>query len=119
MTRPDVPEKDRLAEAVVRSLCEGAGTSDGAAAIVKPISLDVPVGNLSHEDSKSKNPIWVKEYYKFGSRIVPFVTSKRPLPMSALGQKRISRHIRRMSALPRKQTFVGASGMSALCHIRT
>src|SRR5262249_43840203 len=45
MTRPDVPEKDRLAEAIVWGLCEGAGTSDGAAANVKPVSRDVPVGN--------------------------------------------------------------------------
>src|SRR5215472_6726054 len=50
MTGPYVPEKDRLAEAVVWGLCEGARASDGAAAIVKPISRDVPVGNLSHED---------------------------------------------------------------------
>jgi hypothetical protein len=50
MTGPDVPEKDRLAEAVVWGLCEGAGASDGATAIVEPISRDVPVGNLSHED---------------------------------------------------------------------
>ena len=54
MTGPDVPEKDRLAEAVVWSLCEGAGASDGAAAIVKPISPDVPVGNLSHEDLQAE-----------------------------------------------------------------
>jgi len=60
MTRPDVPEKDRLAEAVVRSLCEGAGTSDGAAAIVKPISLDVPVGNLSHEDLGVKRILQIR-----------------------------------------------------------
>ena len=53
MTGPDVPEKDRLAEAVVWGLCEGAGASDGAAAIVKPISHDVPVGNLSHEDLRA------------------------------------------------------------------
>jgi hypothetical protein len=61
MTRPDVPEKDRLAEAVVRSLCERAGASDGAAAIVKPISLDVPVGNLSHEDLQVKKCILLKK----------------------------------------------------------
>ena len=56
MTGPDVPEKDRLAEAVVWGLCEGAGASDGAAAIVKPISRDVPVGNLSHEDLLGEEP---------------------------------------------------------------
>jgi hypothetical protein len=49
-----VPEKDRLAEAVVWGLCEGAGASDGAAAIVKPVSRDVPVGNLCHEDLQTK-----------------------------------------------------------------
>ena len=54
MTGPDVPKKDRLAEAVVWGLCEGAGASDGAAAIVKPISRDVPVGNLSHEDLQAE-----------------------------------------------------------------
>jgi hypothetical protein len=56
MTGPDVPEKDRLAEAVVWGLCEGAGASDGAAAIVKPISRDVPVRNLSHRDRCSYMP---------------------------------------------------------------
>jgi hypothetical protein len=50
MTGTDVPEEDRLAEAVVRGLRKGAGASDGAAAIVEPITRDVPVGNLSHED---------------------------------------------------------------------
>jgi hypothetical protein len=54
MTGPDVPEKDRLAKSVVRGLREGAGTSDGAAAIVEPISGDVPVGNLSHEDLQAE-----------------------------------------------------------------
>src|SRR5262249_18055364 len=38
----DVPEEHRLAVAVVRSLGEGAGTRDGAAAVVKPVSGDVP-----------------------------------------------------------------------------
>jgi hypothetical protein len=50
MTGTDVPEEDRLAEAVVRGLRERAGASDGAAAIVEPITRDVPVGNLSHKD---------------------------------------------------------------------
>src|SRR5262249_43493216 len=54
MTGPDVPEKHRLAEAVVRGLREGAGASDGAAAIVKPVSHDLPVGNLSHEDLQAE-----------------------------------------------------------------
>jgi len=35
----------------VPSIAPGkSGASDGAAAIVKPVSRDVPVGNLSHED---------------------------------------------------------------------
>jgi hypothetical protein len=53
MTTPDVPEKDRLAEAVVRGLREGAGASDGAAAIVEPVSRDMPFGNLGHQDLRS------------------------------------------------------------------
>ena len=51
----DVPEQDRLADAVVRSLGEGAGARDGAAAIVEPVSRDVPAGNLDHEDLHSQN----------------------------------------------------------------
>jgi len=54
MTGPDVPEKDRLAEAVVWGLRKGAGASDGATAIVEPISGDVPVRNLSHEDLQAE-----------------------------------------------------------------
>src|SRR5262249_10404012 len=38
MALPDVPEQDRLAEAVVRGLGERAGARDGAAAIVEPVS---------------------------------------------------------------------------------
>src|SRR6516165_6311984 len=49
MALPDVPEQDRLAEVVVRGLRKGAGARDGAAAIVEPVSRDVPAGNLSHE----------------------------------------------------------------------
>jgi hypothetical protein len=48
MAIPDVPEQNRLAESVVRGLGEGAGARDGAAAIVEPVSDDVPVGNLGH-----------------------------------------------------------------------
>src|SRR5262249_38922621 len=44
-------EQNRLAEAVIRSLREGAGTRDGAAAIVEPITRDVPAGTLGHEAS--------------------------------------------------------------------
>jgi hypothetical protein len=61
MTGPDVPEKDRLAEAVVRGLCEGAGASDGAAAIVEPISDNVPVGNLSHKDLQAEASVCVEK----------------------------------------------------------
>src|SRR5262245_35153914 len=49
MATLDVPEQNRLAETVVRGLSKGAGARDGAAAIVEPISLDVPAGNFSHE----------------------------------------------------------------------
>src|SRR5262249_25460761 len=49
MALPDVPEQDRLAEAVVRSLGERAGARDSAAAIVEPVTRDVPVGKLGHE----------------------------------------------------------------------
>jgi hypothetical protein len=50
MATPDMPEQHRLAIAVVRGLGEGAGTRDGATAIVEPVSRDVPAGTLSHED---------------------------------------------------------------------
>jgi hypothetical protein len=53
MAVPDVPEQDRLAEAVVRGLGEGAGTRDSAAAIVEPVSGDVPGGYLGHQDLRS------------------------------------------------------------------
>jgi hypothetical protein len=49
MALPDVPEQHRLAEAVVRGLGERAGARNGAAAIVEPVSRDVPVGKLGHE----------------------------------------------------------------------
>jgi hypothetical protein len=58
---PDVPEKDRLAEAVVWCLCEGAGASDGAAAIVKPITCDVPVRYFSHEDLHAADTDYVEK----------------------------------------------------------
>src|SRR5215831_18302390 len=51
MALPDVPEQHRLAEAVVRGLSERAGARDSAAAIVEPVSRDVPVGKLGHETS--------------------------------------------------------------------
>src|SRR5262249_462970 len=44
----DVPEEHRLAVAVVRGLGEGAGTRDGAAAVVEPVSGDVPAGTVGH-----------------------------------------------------------------------
>jgi hypothetical protein len=49
----DVPEQHRLAEAVVRGLGKGAGARDSAAAIVEPVSDDVPAGNLGHDDLRS------------------------------------------------------------------
>src|SRR5262249_4472718 len=41
----DVPEKDGFAVAVVRGLGERAGARDGAAAVVEPISQNVPGGD--------------------------------------------------------------------------
>ena len=58
-----MPEKDRLTEAVVGCLREGAGASDGAAAIVEPISRDVPVGNLSHEDLQAEESDFVEKVH--------------------------------------------------------
>jgi hypothetical protein len=48
MALPDVPKQDRLAKAVIRGLGERARARDGTAAIVKPVSGDVPVGSLCH-----------------------------------------------------------------------
>jgi hypothetical protein len=48
MATPDVPEQNRLAETVVRGLRESAGAGDGTAAIVEPVSRDVPFGKLGH-----------------------------------------------------------------------
>src|SRR5271165_6961820 len=62
MTGLDVPEQDRLAEAVVRGLGEGARASDGTAAIVKPISRDVPVGNLGHVDLRHDKTMLTRLY---------------------------------------------------------
>ena len=44
----DVPEENRLAAAVVRGLREGTGARDGTAAVVEPVSRDVPGGNFAH-----------------------------------------------------------------------
>ena len=49
----DVPEQNRLTETVVRGLRERAGARDGAAAVVEPVSHDVPGGNSRHEDLRS------------------------------------------------------------------
>ena len=46
----DVPKQHRFAGAIVRSLRKGARACDGAAAIVEPISRDVPAGYLGHQD---------------------------------------------------------------------
>jgi hypothetical protein len=45
---PDVPKQHRFAEAIIRSLGEGARAGDRTAAIVEPVSGDVPAGNLGH-----------------------------------------------------------------------
>jgi NAD(P)-dependent dehydrogenase (short-subunit alcohol dehydrogenase family) len=45
----DVPEQDRLANAIVWGLGEGAGAGDGAAAIIKPVTGDLPIWDLGHE----------------------------------------------------------------------
>jgi hypothetical protein len=44
MTFPDMPEKNELTKVVVRGLSERAGTGNRAAAVVEPITLDVPIG---------------------------------------------------------------------------
>jgi hypothetical protein len=49
MTTSDVPEQDRLANAIVRGLGEGAGAGDSAAAIIKPVTGDLPSWDLGHE----------------------------------------------------------------------
>jgi hypothetical protein len=46
MTFPDVPEKNVLAKIVVRGLTERAGTRNGTAAVVKPITGNVPFGRI-------------------------------------------------------------------------
>jgi hypothetical protein len=49
VTTSDVPEQDRLANAIVWGLGEGAGAGDGAAAIIKPVTGDLPILDLGHE----------------------------------------------------------------------
>jgi hypothetical protein len=49
MTTSDVPEQDRLANAIVWGLGEGTGAGDGAAAIIKPVTGDLPIWDLGHE----------------------------------------------------------------------
>jgi hypothetical protein len=46
---PNVLKQDRLAGAVVRGLGERAWARNGAAAIVEPVSRDVPAGNLGQD----------------------------------------------------------------------
>ena len=50
----DVPEEDRLAEAVVWRLSERAGARDGAAAVVEPVSRDMPSWDCVHENPRSR-----------------------------------------------------------------
>ena len=45
----DVPEEDRLAEAVVWRLSERAGARDSAATVVEPLAGDLPAGTVGHE----------------------------------------------------------------------
>jgi hypothetical protein len=44
----DVPEEDRLAEAIVRGFRERAGAGDGATTVVEPVSCDVPTRDGFH-----------------------------------------------------------------------
>ena len=53
MTTSNVPEQDRLADAVVRGLGEGAGAGDSTAAIIEPVSRDLPVWDLEHKELHS------------------------------------------------------------------
>jgi len=46
----DVPKEDRLAEAVVWRLSEGAGARNSAAAVVEPLARNVPAGAVGHEN---------------------------------------------------------------------
>ena len=45
----DVPEENGLAKAIVRGLRESAGTCNRAAAVVEPISADVPLWDIGHD----------------------------------------------------------------------
>ena len=54
MALPNVPKQDRLAHSVIRGLGKGAWARDGAAAVVEPVSRDVPGGNFGHGD----HPVW-------------------------------------------------------------
>ena len=51
MTTSNVPEQDRLADAVVWGLGKGARASDSTAAIIEPVSYDVPVWDLEHSNT--------------------------------------------------------------------
>jgi hypothetical protein len=73
MTRMDMPKEDRLAEAVVWGLRESAGASDGAAAIVEPVTRDVPVGNLSHEDLQAEESHCVEKVLASFDHLVGFL----------------------------------------------
>jgi hypothetical protein len=46
----DVPEEDRLTEAVVWRLSECAGARDSAAAVVEPLAGELPAGTVGHEN---------------------------------------------------------------------
>ena len=47
VTTSDVPEQNRLADAVVRGLGGGAGAGDSTTAIIEPVSSDLPIWNVT------------------------------------------------------------------------
>jgi len=50
VTFPNVPEKNNLAEVVVRRLTERAGTRNGTATVVEPIAGNAPIWRARHPD---------------------------------------------------------------------
>src|SRR3954453_4013930 len=58
MALADMPEQHRLAEAVIRRLCEGARAGDRAAAVVEPVAHNVPTRNIAHRGPPFAAGIW-------------------------------------------------------------
>jgi hypothetical protein len=56
----DMPEHDCLTEAIVRGLSESTWTRDGTAAVVEPISGDVPLWHLIHKGLRLSRPVTFK-----------------------------------------------------------